>query len=169
MILLYCLVIMVVCVIIIKVLLTPKKKIDEYSNKIIRNFHFEKYNTDIYVHEAIIFIYFRTENLFEIEIINPKGICIFHYKIDDVNDKEKFPDKNNSMKYGKDNIFLHINDYNNEKYNSDSYFIFSVFIKMNFGEMYEINVRTREDVDVLNDNIKKNNEYESESCKIFVS
>lgn len=40
---------------------------------------------------------------------------------------------------------------------------------MNFGEMYEINVRTREDVDVLNDNIKKNNEYESESCKIFVS
>lgn len=73
------------------------------------------------------------------------------------------------MKYGKDNIFLHINDYNNEKYNSDSYFIFSVFIKMNFGEMYEINVRTREDVDVLNDNIKKNNEYESESCKIFVS
>ena len=59
--------------------------------------------------------------------------------------------------------------YNNEKYNSDSYFIFSVFIKMNFGEMYEINVRTREDVDVLNDNIKKNNEYESESCKIFVS
>lgn len=46
---------------------------------------------------------------------------------------------------------------------------FHVFIKMNFGEMYEINVRTREDVDVLNDNIKKNNEYESESCKIFVS
>lgn len=142
--LLYCIIGIVICSLILYYMLSGKVEENRYEcdeNSIIKNFTFDKYLTKEYFGNCDFAVNFNTKDLFEMNIYNENGTCIFSYFIKDVKNDKKIR-LGQYLTYDDD---FHICLYKNSIIIFKSY-EFIANKKLDFEQLYRIEVKVKLDV-----------------------